>query len=116
MHFTDRVFCKQFHEEAAYNYKQVTSVWGLDDDFSTSNDAEWLYDVTLMTHMSTDRIAMLTTLIKHWEGPLTFSVYGSLEELNNFSLIIQKYPHIMQRNNINLNLVLKHGVSIDYSR
>ena len=95
----------------------MTSVWGFDvDDVSTSDDVTWLYDVTLMTHMSADRIKMLATLVKHWKGPLTFSVYGSFEELNIFSFKIQNYPHIMERNNINLNMVLKHGVSKNYSR
>ena len=89
----------------------MTSVWEWHDDVSTSSDVALLNDVTLMTHMSADRIKMLALLIKHWEGPLAVSVYGSLQELRNFSSEIQNYPQIMERNNINMNLVLKYGVS-----
>ena len=91
--------CKQFYAEAAYNYKLVTSVWEWHDDVSTSSDVAFLNDVTLMTHMSADRIQMLALLIEHWEGPLAFSVYGSFQELRNFSSKIQNYQHIMERNN-----------------
>ena len=96
VYFVGRGGCKQFYAEAAYNYKQVTSVWEWHDDVSTSNDVAFLNDVTLMTHMSADRIQMLALLIEHWEGPLAFSVYGSFKSC---AISVQKFrtTHISWR-------------------
>ena len=105
--------CKELAEKAAHQHKHVTSVWRFTDVMTSSNDSvSFMNDVTLMTHMSVDRLGTLAVLVTHWEGPIALSVYGDTQELLSFTSSIQQYPQILRRTNIALNIMLKHGVSL----
>ena len=94
--------------EAAHKRYYVSSVWK--DVYSSRTDDE--EDVTILVHMSTKRLDTLNYLAKHWSGPIALSIYGTLQELIHLTNRLPQYPYILDRNNININIMAKSGVRI----
>lgn len=55
------------------------------------------YDVTLVAQLSMDRLQMLETICKHWEGPISLALYMSDAEAQQFLHYAQASETIMNR-------------------
>ncbi|XP_065647225.1 xylosyl- and glucuronyltransferase LARGE2s isoform X2 [Hydra vulgaris] len=66
-------------------------------------------DVTLMTHLSMDRIQILDLLSQHWEGPMSISLYASDAEAQQFTRYSSVSSFLRKRKNIGLHIVYKDG-------
>ena len=99
--------CVLFHMEAAHTRFYLSSVWKNEHSSNIDNEED---DVTLITHMSINRLNTFNYLVKHWTGPIAVSIYGSYQELMNLTNSLRRYPNILDRNNININIMVKSGV------
>ena len=70
------------------------------------------YDVTLVAQLSMDRLQMLETICKHWEGPISLALYMSDAEAQQFLRYAQASETLMNRKNIAYHIVYKDGVSL----
>lgn len=69
-------------------------------------------DVTLVAQLSMDRLQMLETICKHWEGPISIALYMSDAEAQQFLRYAQGSEILMKRKNIGYHMIFKDGVSI----
>lgn len=68
-------------------------------------------DVTLVAQLSMDRIQMIESLCKHWEGPISLAIYTSDSEVQQFLRYISDSPVLRERHNIGYHLVYREGES-----
>ncbi|XP_033752458.1 LARGE xylosyl- and glucuronyltransferase 1-like [Pecten maximus] len=66
-------------------------------------------DVTLVTQLSMDRLQMLETICKHWEGPISLALYISDAEAQQFLRYAQGSEILMKRKNIGYHVVFRDG-------
>ena len=70
------------------------------------------HDVTLVAQLSMDRLQMLETICKHWEGPISLALYMSDAEAQQFLRYAQASETLMNRKNIAYHLVYRDGVRL----
>lgn len=68
-------------------------------------------DVTLVAQLSMDRVQMIESLCKHWEGPISLAIYTSDSEVQQFLRYISDSPVLRDRHNIGYHLVYREGES-----
>ena len=102
---TDVGGCREFHEEASIIHRVHPFYFG---EQYASNDT---HDVTLVTQLSSDRIQILDSLIKKWEGPISISVYTTDYEAWQLSQFIHSSSLLFERTtkNVGIHLVYKQG-------
>lgn len=66
-------------------------------------------DVTLVAQLSMDRLQMLETICKHWEGPISIALYMSDAEAQQFLRYAQGSEILMKRKNIGYHMIFKDG-------
>ncbi|XP_074602877.1 xylosyl- and glucuronyltransferase LARGE2s-like [Brevipalpus obovatus] len=79
-------------------------------DYSYEPDPEG-NDVTLIAQLSVDRLQMVESLCKHWEGPVSLALYMSDSEVQQFFTYITNSPVLRDRRNIGFHIVYKEGDS-----
>ena len=67
------------------------------------------YDVTLIAQMSVDRLHMLEPLSRHWEGPMSITLYASDPETQHVLQHVHNSPTLRSRGNIGIHIVYKSG-------
>ena len=67
--YTSDHSCTEFSEEA--NIIHRVHIFYFGNQYVSSD----LYDVTLVTQLSWDRMQILSSLLKHWQGPISICVY-----------------------------------------
>lgn len=78
----------------------------LDYDYQPSE-----YDVTLVAQLSMDRLQMLETICRHWEGPISLALYMSDAEVQQFLRYAISSNILMSRKNVGYHVVYRDGVS-----
>ncbi|KAL3842467.1 hypothetical protein ACJMK2_020489 [Sinanodonta woodiana] len=66
-------------------------------------------DVTLVAQLSMDRLQMLETICKHWEGPISLALYMSDAEAQQFLRYALGSEILMIRKNIGYHIVYRDG-------
>ena len=79
-------------------------------DYSYHGDSVW--DVTLVAQLSMDRLQMLETICRHWEGPVSLALHMSDAEAQQFLRYAQGSEILMQRKNIGYHIVYRDGVRL----
>ncbi|CDW59779.1 glycosyltransferase protein LARGE2 like [Trichuris trichiura] len=80
--------------------------------FCTEFDYEpVLYDVTLVTQLSFDRMSVLRLLLQYWSGPLAVSMYLTDAELHHLEDYFNKLQ-LGGRKNVAVHVVFKDGVAL----
>ncbi len=95
--------CFEFREASKTVYK--VHLFYLDYLYS----ADSINDVTLVTQMSMDRLNMLEPLCKHWNGPLSISLYASDSDLNQLDSLIASSVFLKKFKKLALHIVFKRG-------
>ena len=72
-------------------------------------------DVTLVTHTSMERLYMLETLYKYWEGPVSLVLYASDAELREAKEHISSSPVLRDTKRLALHVVSKSGKFYPYN-
>ncbi|XP_052215378.1 xylosyl- and glucuronyltransferase LARGE2s-like isoform X2 [Dreissena polymorpha] len=94
--------CYDFRRERIIVHR--THIFYLDYNYTA---VEW--DVTLVAQLSMDRLQMLETICKHWEGPISLALYMSDAEAQQFLRYAHGSETLMNRNNIGYHVVYKDG-------
>lgn len=92
--------------------KYRTHLFYLDYDYEQDpkdGSSEW--DVTLVAQLSMDRLQMIESLAKHWEGPISLALYMSDTEAQQFLSFVLSCETLASRNNIGYHVVYKEGVN-----
>ncbi|KAG8224788.1 hypothetical protein J437_LFUL002233 [Ladona fulva] len=67
------------------------------------------FDVTLVAQLSMDRLQMVEALCKHWEGPISLTLYMSDAEAQQFLSYALGSEVLNARKNIGYHIVYKEG-------
>lgn len=94
--------CYDFRRERVIVHR--TQLYYLDYNYTP---VQW--DVTLVAQLSMDRLQMLDTICKHWEGPISLALYMSDAEAQQFLRYAQGSETLMNRKNIGYHIVYKDG-------
>lgn len=80
-----------------------------------SYDSTDPYDVTLLLHVTVDRlVSLLEPMCKHWEGPMSITIFMNDSEVSAFLDLISSSPIISSRQNIGYHIVYKEGTFMYY--
>ncbi|WAR01088.1 LARG2-like protein [Mya arenaria] len=94
--------CYDFRRERVIVHR--THLYYIDYSYTPT---QW--DVTLVAQLSMDRLQMLETICKHWEGPISLALYMSDAEAQQFLRYAQGSETLMNRKNIGYHVVFKDG-------
>uniref|UniRef100_A0A8D8SAD0 Glycosyltransferase-like protein LARGE2 n=1 Tax=Cacopsylla melanoneura TaxID=428564 RepID=A0A8D8SAD0_9HEMI len=83
-----------------------THLYFLEYDYESSSDGS---DVTLVAQLSMDRLQMVELLFKHWEGPISLTLYMSDAEAQQFLSYAGNSEALRSRYNIGYHVVYKEG-------
>ncbi|KAK6637777.1 Xylosyl- and glucuronyltransferase large2 [Polyplax serrata] len=99
-------------EDQCYDFRRArisrlrTHLYFLDYDYEPSSDGA---DVTLVAQLSMDRLQMVENLLKHWEGPISLTLYMSDAEAQQFLNYALSSEILSSRKNIGYHIVYKEG-------
>ncbi|XP_015792093.1 LARGE xylosyl- and glucuronyltransferase 1 [Tetranychus urticae] len=96
--------CYEFRRATITEYR--THLYYIDFDYEPSPEGN---DVTLVAQLSMDRLQMVESLCKHWEGPISLSLYISDSEVQQFFGYIMDSPVLRDRRNIGYHIVYREG-------
>ena len=71
-------------------------------------------DITMALQLTMDRINLLNLHASHWTGPMSVTVYVERKLLPDLGSLLSVMDQVLQRNNIDLHIVLKKGVGIKF--
>lgn len=66
-------------------------------------------DVTLLAHLSMDRLQILDSLARQWTGPMSIALYASDAEAQQFLRYSERSDILKKRRNIGIHIVYKDG-------
>ncbi|XP_077868932.1 xylosyl- and glucuronyltransferase LARGE1 [Saccoglossus kowalevskii] len=66
-------------------------------------------DVTLVAQLSMDRLQMIESICNHWLGPISFALYMSDAEVQQFLRYALSSDILMKRKNVGYHIVYKDG-------
>nr|XP_032805235.1 LARGE xylosyl- and glucuronyltransferase 1-like [Petromyzon marinus]XP_032805236.1 LARGE xylosyl- and glucuronyltransferase 1-like [Petromyzon marinus]XP_032805237.1 LARGE xylosyl- and glucuronyltransferase 1-like [Petromyzon marinus]XP_032805239.1 LARGE xylosyl- and glucuronyltransferase 1-like [Petromyzon marinus] len=96
--------CYDFRRERLTVHR--THLYFLHHEYVPSADGT---DVTLVAQLSMDRLQMLETICRHWEGPISLALYMSDGEAQHFLRYAQASEILSRRDNIGYHVVYKEG-------
>lgn len=100
---TDQTPCAEFEEEAKLTYRTHLFFAGTQQSSAGAND------VTLVSQLSIDRLQVLATLFKHWDGPVSVVMYASDSEVWQMLQYFEAANLLQKRKNIAVHVVYKQG-------
>lgn len=79
--------------------------------------AKYKADVSIVVHLSLDRIRALDELASHWEGPMSAAIYLGETDIQLFLDSIENSESLSKRKNIGYHLVFRdHGFNYPINR
>ncbi|CAI9725108.1 LARGE xylosyl- and glucuronyltransferase 1-like [Octopus vulgaris] len=94
--------CYDFRREQIIIHR--THLYYLDYDYQPTD-----FDVTLVAQLSMDRLQMLETICRHWEGPISLALYMSDAEVQQFLRYAVSSGILMSRKNVGYHVVYRDG-------
>ena len=95
--------CYEFRRATRTHYR--THVYYMDYSYNSTG----VSDVTLVAQLSLDRLQLIESLCKHWEGPISLALYMSDSEVEQFYSFITESETLRSRRNIGYHIVYKDG-------
>lgn len=78
---------------------------------SSGANEKLTYEITLASHLSFDRLLMVSSIARVWDGPIVFSYYGNISDIRRLNELLQaQLPPLRNRTNIIVHVVHKAGV------
>ena len=97
--------CYKYRKEMGYVYKVQANFYNTN---MTSDSAD---DVTMVTQLTSSRLAALQRLASYWQGWMSVAVYVEEALLSNLKLQVGQWLREANRSNIAVSFVVKRGVS-----
>lgn len=94
--------CYEFRREKILMHR--THLYYLDYNYTPEPN-----DVTLVAQLSIDRLQMLESICKHWEGPISLALYISDGEAQRFLDYALNSETLQARRNVGYHIVYKDG-------
>ncbi|XP_071787647.1 xylosyl- and glucuronyltransferase LARGE1-like [Asterias amurensis] len=96
--------CYEFRREKILTHR--THLYYLEYQYTPKPDGN---DVTLIAQLSMDRLQMLESICKHWDGPISLALYMSDAEAQQFLRYTLSSDVLMKRKNVGYHVVYKEG-------
>ncbi|KAI1301775.1 LARGE xylosyl- and glucuronyltransferase 2 [Halotydeus destructor] len=96
--------CYEFRRERIAQHR--THLYYIDYEYEPSPEGN---DVTLVAQLSMDRLQMVESLCKHWEGPISLALYMSDSEVQQFYGYVTESDILRERKNIGYHIVYRDG-------
>lgn len=99
-------------DDACYEFRRAkvaqhrTHLYYIDYSYEPTADGN---DVTLVAQLSMDRLQMVEQLCKHWEGPISFALYMSDAEAQQFLSYALGSAILRDRKNVAYHIVYRDG-------
>ncbi|ELU04493.1 hypothetical protein CAPTEDRAFT_192232 [Capitella teleta] len=93
--------CNSYKHQSEYVYGNSTNIFG-----HPTKPKYQSKDVTLMVHLTSDRIEKLLRLTENWSGPISAAIY--VDNITD-SLMIENICHFQSRPNIFIHILHKVG-------
>lgn len=100
-----RVNCKIFQLEGFMKRSELLQIWRDDSHIYTE------CDVSLTTHLTLDKMSMLSGLLDYWPGPISVALYFDPFLFDQTIRIFKQYPNILERRDLDMHIVVMKGVS-----
>ena len=97
--------CSIYNADAEHKRFVIPSIWK--NYLSVKLD-----DITFVTQLSFNRFYLIELIAKQWSGPLSIAIYVQVDHLPSFEKVFLTYPSLVDRDNLDIHLVLASGVSI----
>ncbi|ELU04498.1 hypothetical protein CAPTEDRAFT_192237 [Capitella teleta] len=94
--------CNSYKYQSEYVYGNSTNIFG-----HPTKPKYQSKDVTLMVHLTSDRIEKLIRLTENWSGPISAAIY--VDNITD-SLMIENMCHFQSRPNIYIHILHKVGI------
>lgn len=98
--------CHNFRREAGIVHR--THLFFVEFDYTSTDSA----DVTLTAQLSMDRLHMLGPLCRHWEGPMSITVYATDSEAQQFLQYTSTVSVLQDRKNIGFHIVYRGATTL----
>lgn len=96
--------CYEFRRSSVTQYR--THLYYTDFSYKSPPQDD---DVTLVAQLSMDRLQLIESLVKHWEGPISLALYMSDSEVQQFYSYVTESETLRLRRNIGYHIVYKDG-------
>ena len=96
--------CYEFRRAQVTQYR--THLYYIDYDYDPDPEGN---DVTLVAQLSMDRLQMVESLCKHWDGPISLALYMSDSEVQQFYGYVMESETLRDRRNIGYHVVYREG-------
>ena len=97
--------CELFAWERAVRRRELPFLLG--HSYSSSDE----YDVTMSTHLESDRMSMIERSLTNWDGPVSIAIQVTDSQVPEVIDFILNSPILRQRKNISYHLLFKIGPS-----
>ena len=97
--------CSIYNSDAEHKRFVIPSIWK--NYLSVKPD-----DITFVTQLSFSRFYLTELIAKQWSGPLSIAIYVQVDRLPSFEKVFSTYPSLVDRDNLDIHIVLASGVSI----
>lgn len=98
--------CYEFRRAKITQYR--THLYYIDYHYKSPEDSVHC-DVTLVAQLSMDRLQMIESLCKHWNGPISLALYMSDSEVQQFYGYVMDSDTLRERRNIGYHIVYRDG-------
>ena len=99
--------CQRYRNEGKLERIVIPNVWG---QFLERNKKDSIF---VSTQMHEGKLTALERFVRNWDGGISIALYVNVSTVFNMSrLIAEKYPAILEKRNIDVHLVARHGVCI----
>lgn len=96
--------CYEFRRAQVANHR--THLYYIDYNYEPDPEGN---DVTLVAQLSMDRLQMVESLCKHWDGPISLALYMSDSEAQAFYGYVMESETLRDRKNIGYHVVYREG-------
>ncbi len=97
--------CVMYHKEISLKHFTVSNIWSTFAEYKEN-------DVTLVSQFTLDKVTVLSELLDHWTAPISLALYIGYDILDKVPHVLERFPNILARENLDIHLVIKNGVCI----
>ena len=99
--------CAEYRKDAEREQFYISQIWK--NELSIEPES-----ITYVTQLTLNRLYLIDKIQEQWSGPLSVSLYLDIDEVLSFKEKLSYYPSVIERDNIDLHIVLATGVSTTF--
>ena len=99
--------CAEYSKDAEHEQFYISQIWK--NQLSIEPES-----ITYVTQLTLNRLDLIDKIQEQWSGPLSVSIYLEIDEIVSFKEKMSSYPSVIERDNIDLHIVVATGVSTTF--